>query len=96
MPDSPATADPTPEEITDRIASQICEIIAESHPDCSPRFRRALVHLYALQITGLERPPGRISDEALAGYFGTDARGIRCIRNIGLARAWQLLRNHRV
>jgi len=87
---------PTPEltddQIADAIAEEVVRRIAESHPHATGKFLRMLVRLYTRQATGAEKPPGRITDSALADYFGEAPQRISETRASGLARAYQSYR----
>jgi hypothetical protein len=86
-------SDPTDEDtIATDLADATIRLVDESHPHASPKFRRRIARLYLRQLTGSEKPPGRISDASVASYIGISKQRASETKQTALGKLYLALR----
>jgi hypothetical protein len=88
------SSDPTDEDaLAASLADAAIRLVEESHPFGSPKFRRRIARLYLRQLTGSEKPPGRITEAAVAKSIGLTKQRASEIKHTALAKLYLAIRN---
>jgi hypothetical protein len=85
---TPAFPDDDEDALAETLADAVIDLVNESHPAASPKFRRRIARLYLRQLTGSEQRPGRISMRRLAPHLGVSKTLIHDIEHQALAKLW--------
>jgi hypothetical protein len=87
MPTEPTDDD----AIATALADGVIALVDESHPHASPKFRRRIARLYLRQLTGTEKPPGRISNASVGSYIGLSRQRASETQQIALAKLYRAI-----